>query len=69
MAKELTVSSHNINGKDLQCPHCEHNRFWTRATLMNTPGITFLGLEWANKKATNYVCDRCGYVVWFLAKS
>ena len=40
----------------------------TRTTLMNTKGVTFFGLEWANKAANNYVCDRCGYVLWFLDK-
>ena len=68
MANASAAHAHNVHGKDLICPHCEHNQFWTRTTLMNTKGATFFGLEWANKHATNYVCDRCGYVFWFLAK-
>ena len=68
MARQVEVSTHHVNGKVLHCPHCEHDRFWTRTTLMNTTGVTFLGLEWANKKARNFVCDRCGYVLWFLDK-
>ena len=32
---------------------------------MNTPGLTFLGFEWVNKQADNYVCNRRGYVLWF----
>jgi len=36
--------------------------------LLNTRGISFLGLDWANKVADNYVCDRCGYVHWFLQR-
>ena len=55
-----------IDGNRLECPICGHDEFWTRKTLMNTPGLTFLGVEWANTQARNYVCDRCGYVVWFM---
>jgi len=69
MAKPISVGTHKISGKSLQCPHCEHDRFWTRSTLMNTKGVTFFGLEWTNKEATNYVCDQCGHVLWFLEKS
>ncbi|MCC5912306.1 MAG: hypothetical protein JJT76_17965 [Clostridiaceae bacterium] len=57
-----------IVGKDLICPVCDHDEFWTRETLMNTSGATFLGFDWANKAATNYVCNVCGYVYWFLNK-
>ena len=64
----IEVNTHEVRGKPLRCPHCEHDRFWTRNTLMNTKGITFLGVEWANKAAQNYVCDQCGYVLWFLDK-
>jgi hypothetical protein len=35
---------------------------------MNTKGATLFGWEWLNKAADNYVCDSCGYVVWFLEK-
>jgi len=34
--------------------------------LVNTPGLTFFGMEWANRQAENFVCDRCGHVLWFL---
>jgi len=33
---------------------------------MNTPGLTFFGVEWANKQAENLVCASCGHVLWFL---
>ena len=57
-----------IKGNKLECSVCRNDTFWERQTLMNTPGMTFLGLEWANKKAQNYICDHCGYVHWFLDK-
>lgn len=33
---------------------------------MNTRGASFFNFDWANKGATNHVCERCGYVYWFL---
>jgi DNA-directed RNA polymerase subunit RPC12/RpoP len=63
---ETNVSKRVIDGHELHCPVCQHNEFWKRRTLMNTPGLTFLGMEWANKEADNYVCDSCGHVLWFM---
>ena len=65
MAKKYESRRQTVSGNSLVCPVCSHNKFWERETLMNTPGMTFLGLEWANKKARNYICDSCGYVFWF----
>ncbi len=55
-----------VGGWDLECPICGHREFWKRKTLMNTPGLTFFGVEWANRQADNYVCDACGHVLWFV---
>jgi len=54
-----------VNGFSLECPICKHDKFWKRKTIMNTPAVTFFGVEWANKEALNYVCNRCGYIYWF----
>ena len=27
---------------------------------MNTRGASFLGFDWANSEADNYICDNCG---------
>ena len=66
--ESMTVESaapRTILGKPLICPVCGHNEFWRRQTLMNTPGMTFFGVEWANKRADNLICDACGYIYWF----
>lgn len=55
-----------VAGHALRCAICGGERFWKRKTLMNTPGMTFFGVEWANRQAENYVCERCGHVLWFL---
>jgi predicted RNA-binding Zn-ribbon protein involved in translation (DUF1610 family) len=59
----------SVDGHDLRCPVCGHDLFWKRQTLLNTPGLTLLGVEWANKQADNYVCDRCGHILWFLRET
>lgn len=66
MTKKSESSEISIKGNALICTVCKHNKFWNRKTLMNTPGMTFFGLDWANKAAQNYVCENCGYVLWFL---
>jgi DNA-directed RNA polymerase subunit M/transcription elongation factor TFIIS len=63
-AKHL-AGAFEIKGHPLKCPICGNDKFWTRQTLMNTPGLTFLGVEWANKQADNFVCNRCGHILWF----
>lgn len=60
------ATGRTVDGHELRCPVCGHDEFWKRKTLMNTPGLTLLGVEWANKEAENYVCDSCGHVLWFL---
>ncbi len=57
-----------VNGKRIHCPICDHNKFWSRETLMNSRGATFFQLEWANRAAVNHICGSCGYVMWFFHK-
>lgn len=52
-------------GRALRCPHCQHDLFYQRSWLLNTPGMTFFGMEWLNDSATCYVCARCGRIEWF----
>ena len=66
MCAKPNATEHTINGSQLVCPICKHTKFWTRRTLMNTRGASFMNFDWANKEADNYVCDSCGYVIWFL---
>lgn len=62
----VEVGPRRMAGRDLTCPHCGHDQFRHRETLMNTRGLTFLGMEWANAEAQNYICARCGLVTWFM---
>ncbi|WP_031528145.1 hypothetical protein [Dyadobacter crusticola] len=55
-----------IKGTSLVCPVCFNKTFWKRNAQLNTPGLTFLGLDWANRSATCYVCADCTHISWFL---
>ena len=55
-------------GKSLECIVCQHTRFWKRSAQLNTRLATFVQLEWVNPSATCYICDRCGYVHWFMKR-
>ncbi len=50
----------------LICPVCGCKKFSERKTLMNTVGMTFMGFDWANLEAINYICKDCSYIYWFL---
>ena len=52
----------------MRCVSCGHTEFTERTALLNTPMLTFLGLDWANRTASLLVCNGCGYVHWFLRK-
>ncbi len=54
-----------IAGIELRCAHCRGDLFMQRSALLNTPMMTLLGFDWANKTATIYICSRCGYLHWF----
>ena len=67
MSKDKTPKEF-IVGRNIRltCQICGHKRFYTRKTLMNTVAFSFLNIDWANKKATNYICAQCGYIHWFM---
>lgn len=55
-----------ILGNMLRCEICHHGRFYSREGKIQTTAMTFFDLDWANASATCLVCERCGYVHWFL---
>lgn len=58
--------TYSAQGKRIVCPHCGLDQFDRGHSLLNTPGMTFLGIEWANRKATFLSCRHCGRIEWFL---
>ena len=63
---EAPGSVFEIRGIQVKCSHCGSNRFFEREAQLNTAGLTFLNLDWANKSATVLVCESCGKLEWFL---
>jgi hypothetical protein len=55
-----------ILGKELVCEICHHKRFWQRKAQLNTAVATFFNFDWANPSALCVVCEKCGYIHWFL---
>lgn len=51
---------------ELVCPICGGKKFYDRQTLMNTAGMTFMGYDWLNAEATNFICADCSYIYWFM---
>lgn len=48
------------------CPHCGHNEFEISGAMLNTPGMTFLRLDWLNRTASVLVCTTCSHIQWFM---
>lgn len=59
---------YRIQGKPIICPHCGHDQFDQAVALLNTPGMTFFDLDWANRTATILSCRHCSRIEWFLHK-
>lgn len=66
LAGEPDPTRFAVAGKQVVCAHCQGIEFDASNALLNTSGLTFLGLDWANREAHVLVCRRCSAVQWFL---
>lgn len=57
---------YSAGGVMLQCPSCGYDRFDLDFRQLNTTGLSFFGLDWANKNAAILVCQRCTHISWFM---
>ncbi len=57
---------YEIAGHIVVCSHCGGEEFDERSALLNTAGMTFLDIDWANRQAVLLVCAVCGRIEWFL---
>jgi predicted nucleic-acid-binding Zn-ribbon protein len=55
-----------VRGRALQCLVCGGGEFWDREVKLNSTGMEFLNLAWANRSALGLLCARCGYVHEFV---
>ncbi|MCX8007939.1 MAG: hypothetical protein N3B11_07530, partial [Coriobacteriia bacterium] len=57
---------YGVGGRQLRRPHCGGEDFDAGTALLNTAGMTFFGLDWANRSATVLICTNCSHIDWFL---
>ncbi len=58
--------SYEVNKEKFKCTVCQHDKFDQRSAQLNTSFASFLGADWLNTSAECLVCDKCGYIHWFL---
>ncbi|MCE2903295.1 MAG: DNA-binding protein [Gemmatimonas sp.] len=56
-----------VAGLPVRCAHCRGDLFVEGRAQLNTAGMSFLNLDWANRSAATLACVTCGRVEWFLA--
>jgi predicted nucleic-acid-binding Zn-ribbon protein len=66
-AKSLVTTSAKYRAGDipLTCPVCGHDEFDRRSMLMNTSGMTLMGMDWLNDSACALVCQKCRRIELF----
>ena len=58
---------YTVAGRPVSCLHCHHDHFVEGRAQLNTAGMTYLNLDWANRSAATLTCTECGRIEWFLA--
>ena len=53
-------------GVQVRCPHCGGEDFDLGSAMLNTVGLTFLELDWANRSGNLLICVKCSHIEWFL---
>jgi predicted nucleic-acid-binding Zn-ribbon protein len=67
-AETLGPGEFAAGGKQVVCPHCGMTEFAEGSAQLNTAGMTFVGLDWANRSAATLACMKCGCIQWFLQR-
>ncbi|MBU2883233.1 zinc ribbon domain-containing protein [Psychrosphaera sp. B3R10] len=57
---------YEINEHRIKCNQCQNEFFDKGEAQLNTAGMSFIGLDWANKTATTLACRNCGFIMWFV---
>ncbi len=53
--------------RPFQCLVCRCRLFFDREIQLNSSGMEFFGMAWANQSAVGLVCADCGHVHSFLS--
>ena len=67
MGEAPTGERYSVAGKPVRCAHCGHDHFVEGRAQLNTAGLSFLNLDWANRSAATLACTSCGRIEWFLS--
>lgn len=57
-----------VEGKNVTCPHRGNQEFAVGSAQLNSAGMTFIGLDWADKTAHTLLCSNCGRIEWFMQR-
>ncbi len=57
-----------VAGVNVACSHCKGRDFEQGRAMLNTLGLTFFGLDWANREAYLLICESCAHIDWFLSE-
>ncbi|ANZ20579.1 hypothetical protein SNOUR_36755 [Streptomyces noursei ATCC 11455] len=63
MAKPVRAA---LGGVWIKCSFCQGDLFRDREVKLNSSGMEFMNLSWANESATGLICWNCGYVQLFV---
>ena len=65
LTEDFGPGRYAVEGKPVRCPHCGGETFAEGEALLNTVGMTFLNVDWANKTASTLMCAACSRIEWF----
>lgn len=65
---EFEPGNFQVDNKKIECPHCGNDKFARSSAQLNSTGMTFVGLDWADRSATTLACTQCGRIEWFLRR-
>jgi predicted nucleic-acid-binding Zn-ribbon protein len=66
MSKSVTAE---VLGKTFTCRLCRNPTFIARSIKLNSTGMEFLDLGWANASAAGLICTNCGYIHEFMGNT
>lgn len=65
-ASSVEAREVQIAGSQFRCQVCDYTRFFRREADLSTGASSSFGQDWANSKASCFICEQCGYVHWFV---
>jgi hypothetical protein len=67
MGESPAGDRYTVAGTFVVCQHCAADRFVEGRAQLNSAGMTFINLDWADRSAATLTCTACGHIEWFLA--